>query len=149
MKLVQFLEVLMAKFQSPQATIREKIYSSLASFVAILILVEVVHLAAFGGSFSLLVLASMGASAFLLFVVPHSPMSQPWPGDWPALCIICNRCSMRSLATQPGAGNSNSCCHIHLRDASLAMPTPTKRSNSDDCGIRRPRDSRHGVAVLL
>lgn len=24
-------------------------------------------------------LASMGASAFLLFVVPHSPMAQPWP----------------------------------------------------------------------
>ena len=25
------------------------------------------------------VFASMGASAFLLFVVPHSPMAQPWP----------------------------------------------------------------------
>lgn len=27
----------------------------------------------------ILVLASMGASTFLLFVVPHSPMAQPWP----------------------------------------------------------------------
>jgi CBS-domain-containing membrane protein len=27
----------------------------------------------------MLVLASMGASAFLLFVVPHSPLAQPWP----------------------------------------------------------------------
>lgn len=79
MKLIKNLATFVAKYQSPQAAIREKFYSSLASFVAILILVEVVHLASFGGSFSLLVLASMGASAFLLFVMPHSPMSQPWP----------------------------------------------------------------------
>ena len=30
-------------------------------------------------NFVLPLIASMGASAFLLFVVPHSPMAQPWP----------------------------------------------------------------------
>jgi CBS domain-containing membrane protein len=79
MKLIKSLVTFVAKFQSPQAAIREKFYASLASFVAIWILVQVVHSASFGGVFSLLVLASMGASAFLLFVIPHSPMSQPWP----------------------------------------------------------------------
>ncbi len=73
------LAIFVANYQSPSVAIKEKIYSSLASFIAILILIEVVHFASFSGSFSLLVLASMGASAFLLFVIPHSPMSQPWP----------------------------------------------------------------------
>lgn len=37
-----------------------------------------------------LLMASMGASTFLLFVVPHSPMAQPWPllgGHIVAACV--------------------------------------------------------------
>lgn len=79
MKLIKSLATLLAKYQLSSTPIREKVFSSLASFVAILILVAVFHEATFGDKFSLPVLASMGASAFLLFVVPHSPMSQPWP----------------------------------------------------------------------
>ena len=30
-------------------------------------------------NFVIPLIASMGASAFLLFIVPHSPMAQPWP----------------------------------------------------------------------
>jgi CBS-domain-containing membrane protein len=71
--------IFFAKNLYSHAAIRESIYSSFASFIAVLILLVVVHYASFGGAFSLLVLASMGASAFLLFAVPHSPMSQPWP----------------------------------------------------------------------
>lgn len=79
MKPIKSLATLLARYQSSYTPIREKVFSSLASFVAILILVVIVHDTSFGGKFSLPVLASMGASAFLLFVVPHSPMSQPWP----------------------------------------------------------------------
>lgn len=61
------------------AAFRESLYSSVAAFAAIFILLAVAHYASFGGAYSLLVLASMGASAFLLFAIPHSPMSQPWP----------------------------------------------------------------------
>lgn len=79
MKPINLLVASLSRYQSSHTPIREKIYSSLASFVAILILVVLVHYFSVSTSFSLLVLASMGASTFLLFVVPHSPMSQPWP----------------------------------------------------------------------
>lgn len=79
MKPFNSLATFFAKHQSFFAPAREIILTSLAAFVAIFILITTVHFASFGGVFSLLVLASMGASTFLLFVVPHSPMSQPWP----------------------------------------------------------------------
>lgn len=69
----------LVKHQSFFVSFREIVLTSLAAFIAILILVNVVHFASFGVKLSLLVLASMGASTFLLFVVAHSPMSQPWP----------------------------------------------------------------------
>lgn len=68
----------LAKHRSFFASFREIVLTSLAAFVAIFILVIVVHYATFSVKLSLLVLASMGATTFLLFVVPHSPMSQPW-----------------------------------------------------------------------
>ncbi len=79
MNSIKPLAAFFARYQSTHTPVREKIYASLASFVAILLLVILVHYFSVGISFRLLVLASMGASAFLLFVVPHSPMSQPWP----------------------------------------------------------------------
>lgn len=60
-------------------SLREKAYAAFAALVAILVLMSSVRLAAAEFTVSLLVLASMGASAFLLFAVPHSPMAQPWP----------------------------------------------------------------------
>lgn len=74
-RLIEFLK----RYHVPPTPLREKLYSCLASLAAVLILVAGLSLASAELPFSLLVLASMGASTFLLFTVPHSPMSQPWP----------------------------------------------------------------------
>ncbi len=79
MKPIKLLTTFLAGYKFSCLPNREKTYSSLALFVVILLLVVVVHYFSVGISLALLVLASIGASAFLLFVVPHSPMSQPWP----------------------------------------------------------------------
>jgi len=79
MKSINTLTSLLTQCKSFCASIREIVFSAIASFVAIFILVILVRYVSFSGTFSLLVLASMGASTFLVFVVPHSPMSQPWP----------------------------------------------------------------------
>lgn len=56
----------------------EKLRSSLAAFVAIL---AVGYLSSWfiQGVGLVALVASMGASAVLLFAVPHSPLTQPWP----------------------------------------------------------------------
>src|SRR3989338_6379093 len=79
LKLQQKIRSLLAGVRQARMPVRDKLLSSLAAFIAILLLISMVHYVALQSSFSLLVLASMGASAFLLFAVPHSPMSQPWP----------------------------------------------------------------------
>lgn len=78
MKSLSALFKAIAKHQPFFISFKEVVFTSLAAFAAIFILVIVVHYATFSAKLSLLVLASMGASTFLLFVVPHSPMSQPW-----------------------------------------------------------------------
>lgn len=55
----------------------EKIRSALATFVAIYMVFYISSLLIKGIGLPILV-ASMGASAVLLFAVPHSPLSQPW-----------------------------------------------------------------------
>lgn len=57
---------------------REKLVNAAGATVAILALGLLLDLLSHE-DFVLPVMASMGASAFLLFVVPHSPMAQPWP----------------------------------------------------------------------
>jgi CBS domain-containing membrane protein len=56
----------------------EKLRSALAAFVAILLLAYISSLFVSGIGLPILV-ASMGASAVLLFAISHSPLSQPWP----------------------------------------------------------------------
>lgn len=56
----------------------EKLISALGGFIAIFCIMVVSHhfipgIASYG------IVASMGASAVLLFAVPHGPLSQPWP----------------------------------------------------------------------
>lgn len=57
---------------------KEKFISMLGGFVSILMIVAIsqkgLHL-----SGSAMLIASMGASAVLLFAVPHGQLSQPWP----------------------------------------------------------------------
>jgi CBS domain-containing membrane protein len=64
----------------PQATgvsLAEKVRSGLAGGIAILVLGLVLH-ALPQGSYQLVMLGSIAASAVLLFAVPHSPLAQPW-----------------------------------------------------------------------
>lgn len=56
----------------------EKLRSALAAFVAILLVGYVSSFFISGIGLPILV-ASMGASAVLLFAISHSPLSQPWP----------------------------------------------------------------------
>jgi CBS domain-containing membrane protein len=57
---------------------REKVISMLGGFVSIVLIVAVCqHVLHLSGASMLI--ASMGASAVLLFAVPHGQLSQPWP----------------------------------------------------------------------
>jgi len=57
---------------------KEKAVSACGGFIAIALLVWTTHLAV-GIEQATCVIASMGASAVLLFGVPHGQLSQPWP----------------------------------------------------------------------
>jgi CBS-domain-containing membrane protein len=58
----------------------EKIVATLGGGLAILALFfSTLAIAPFHGSVTVAVVASMGASAVLLYAVPHGPLSQPWP----------------------------------------------------------------------
>jgi len=56
----------------------EKLISGVGGFVGILLTLWVSY-HYLGGQGAALMVASMGASAVLLFAVPHGPLSQPWP----------------------------------------------------------------------
>lgn len=59
-------------------SLREKLVNALAAALAMLALGLLLKTLPHEG-IALPLMASMGASAFLLFVLPHSPMAQPWP----------------------------------------------------------------------
>ena len=60
-----------------QTSVAEKLRSGLAGGIAILLLTLILqHLPQTG--FPLLIVASMAASATLLYATPHSPLAQPW-----------------------------------------------------------------------
>jgi CBS-domain-containing membrane protein len=59
-------------------SLREKLINALAAALAMLVLGLLLQGLPHPGV-GLPLMASMGASAFLLFVLPHSPMAQPWP----------------------------------------------------------------------
>jgi len=56
----------------------ERLVSIAGGFAGILLVLLVSHQFV-GGQPAALIVASMGASAVLLFAVPHGPLSQPWP----------------------------------------------------------------------
>lgn len=60
------------------ASPREKLLSALGGFVSLLLLLGITH-ATLHRTDAAAVIASMGASAVLLFAVPHGSLSQPWP----------------------------------------------------------------------
>ena len=56
----------------------ERFVSALGGFLGIFAILQIsVHFV--GAAAATLIVASMGASAVLLFAVPHGPLSQPWP----------------------------------------------------------------------
>ncbi len=63
--------------QAPREHV-EKIVSGVGGFLGILCVLGV-SASIIGSSGLPLIVASMGASAVLLFAVPHGPLSQPWP----------------------------------------------------------------------
>lgn len=75
----RFLHIFLIDYESMRAGMLEKLFSSMTACLSILVLLLFVEHIDLGLPFRMLVLASMGASAFLLFVAPHSPMAQPWP----------------------------------------------------------------------
>ncbi len=73
------LEMVLPFYRHGDIPLREKVISAATAGIAIFLLLLIVENVDLGFHFKMLVLASMGASAFLLFVVPHSPLAQPWP----------------------------------------------------------------------
>ena len=67
------------RFMADHASLSEKCAAASGAFLAIAGLISLLDWLSLSAAASLLVLASMGASTFLLFAVPHSPMAQPWP----------------------------------------------------------------------
>ena len=59
-------------------SIKSKLLSVASSFIAILIVAWVTQKSGVSASYPIIV-ASMGASAVILFIMPHSPLAQPWP----------------------------------------------------------------------
>ncbi len=63
--------------QKSAASLAEKIRSGFAGGIAIMLLAWLLYIAP-QHDYPLMLLASMAASAVLLFAAPHSPFSQPW-----------------------------------------------------------------------
>lgn len=92
---------LMEKFKSwigielDEVSVTEKVVSMLGGLVAIVLIASISqHILHWNGS--AMIIASMGASAVLLFAVPHGQLSQPWPviaghGFSAVIGILCAR----------------------------------------------------------
>ncbi|MBL6985747.1 MAG: HPP family protein, partial [Methylobacter sp.] len=59
-------------------SVKSKLLSVFSSFTAILIVALVTQHFSFHAADPFIV-ASIGASAVILFLIPHSPLAQPWP----------------------------------------------------------------------
>ena len=68
-----------------QLNIKAKVLSLLACFCAIFF-IAVITQALIGASNAPIIVASMGASAVILFFIPNSPLAQPWPFVGGQLC---------------------------------------------------------------
>ena len=96
----------------------EKLVSALGAFAGILCVYLASHI--FLGDAALLMVASMGASAVLLFAVPHGALSQPWPlvgGHLVSACVgvACARHVPGALLAAPLAVGLAVGCMYYLR----------------------------------
>lgn len=92
-------------FQLDEVGLLEKALASAGGLVSIA-LVWMVCNAALGKTGVLILLPSMGASAVLLFAVPHGPLSQPWPvvGGHLISAVLGVACAKLILITPLAAG---------------------------------------------
>lgn len=63
--------------QLDEVSLREKAIASLGGLLSIAVVFLVCH-ASVGAAGSIILIPSMGATAVLLFAIPHGPLSQPW-----------------------------------------------------------------------
>jgi CBS domain-containing membrane protein len=75
---MQFKIVQLLGIQSDTTQHKEKLISAIGGFTSIFLILLITSLFVEIQSAGLII-ASMGASAVLLFAVPHGPLSQPWP----------------------------------------------------------------------
>ena len=75
MKRLSFIKLIGIEHNPSSHT--EKLVSGIGGFLAIYFIYHISYRIL--GDSACLILTSMGASAVLLFAVPHSPLSQPWP----------------------------------------------------------------------
>jgi CBS domain-containing membrane protein len=59
-------------------SIKGKLLSVVSCFIAILAVAWITHKFSVSAAYPIIV-ASMGPSAVMLFIIPHSPLAQPWP----------------------------------------------------------------------
>jgi CBS domain-containing membrane protein len=59
-------------------SIKGKLLSVVSCFIAILVVAWITHKFSDSTAYPIII-ASMGASAVMLFIIPHSPLAQPWP----------------------------------------------------------------------
>jgi CBS-domain-containing membrane protein len=59
-------------------SLKGKLLAVVSGFCAILIMALITQKLTVGTAYPIIV-ASMGASAVILFIIPHSPLAQPWP----------------------------------------------------------------------
>ena len=84
--MMKLLPLLQAFTVDPvQLNIKAKVLSLLACFCAIFF-IAVITQALIGASNAPIIVASMGASAVILFFIPNSPLAQPWPFVGGQLC---------------------------------------------------------------
>jgi CBS-domain-containing membrane protein len=77
----------------------EKLVSALGSFTGIVLVLLITR--HFVGSTSELIVASIGASAVLLFAVPHGALAQPWPVFGGHVLSACIGVTCASVIPQP------------------------------------------------
>ena len=102
MKLIQLLQAFTV--DPVQLNLKAKILSLLACFCAIFFIALITQ-TIIGVSNSPIIVASMGASAVILFFIPNSPLAQPWPFIGGQLCsaFIGMSCALNITETASSA----------------------------------------------
>ena len=109
-------------------SVKAKLLSVISSFIAILIVAWVTKKFGVSAAYPILV-ASMGASAVILFITPNSPLAQPWPliGCQLGSAIVgitcaqhfCSsfrhrrKCACYAIATLPASSRRSDCLDAH------------------------------------